>query len=106
MSKNGLSTKSSRPRRFAKASKGYQQRKQATIHCGKHINTPSHKRFKTKNIFNLAKHRFDRLGLGRYFAFYDERRCHRSLECKTPATIYGHAKGSDVDTLKKARTTP
>jgi len=36
MSKNGLSAKSSRPCRFAKASKDYEQRKQATIRCDKH----------------------------------------------------------------------
>jgi len=41
-----------------------------------------------------------RLGLGHYFVFYNERRRHRSLGRKTPATIYGIAKGSDVDTIK------
>jgi hypothetical protein len=35
MNKNGLFLKSSRPCRFAKASRGYEQRKQATIHCDK-----------------------------------------------------------------------
>lgn len=41
-----------------------------------------------------------RLGLGRYFAFYNERRRHRSLERKTPATVYGLAKGSEFDMMK------
>ncbi len=41
-----------------------------------------------------------RVGLGRYFAFYNTRRRHQSLGRKTPATVYGLAKGSDVDTIK------
>jgi putative transposase len=41
-----------------------------------------------------------RFGLGRYFAYYNCRRRHRSLGQKTPAAVYGLAKGCDVDTIK------
>jgi len=30
-----------------------------------------------------------RLGLGRYFAYYNHRRRHRSLDRRTPASVYG-----------------
>jgi putative transposase len=36
-----------------------------------------------------------RLGLGRYLAYYDHRRRHRSLGRRTPASVYGPAEGAE-----------
>jgi putative transposase len=38
-----------------------------------------------------------RLGLGRYFAYYDHRRRHRSLGRRTPASVYGLARSLQAD---------
>jgi len=40
-----------------------------------------------------------RFCLRRYFAYYNHRRRHRSLGRKTPAAVYGLAKGSDFDRI-------
>lgn len=40
-----------------------------------------------------------RFGLRRYFAYYNHRRRHQSLGRKTPAAVYGLAKGSDFDRI-------
>ena len=41
-----------------------------------------------------------RFGLRRYFEYYNRRRRHRSLGCKTPAAVYGLAKENDFDMIK------
>ena len=41
-----------------------------------------------------------RFGLRRYFDHYNYRRRHRSLNRKTPAAVYGLAKGRDFDIMK------
>ncbi|NLW82942.1 MAG: transposase [Phycisphaerae bacterium] len=41
-----------------------------------------------------------RFGLRRYFEHYNRRRRHRSLGRKTPAAVYGLAKGRDFDRMK------
>ena len=40
-----------------------------------------------------------RFGVGRYFAYYNHRRRHRSLGRQTPAAVYGLAKGCDFDMI-------
>jgi len=40
-----------------------------------------------------------RFGLGRYFAYYNHRRRHRSLDRKTPAAVYGLANGKEMDRM-------
>jgi putative transposase len=42
-----------------------------------------------------------RFGLRQYFAYYNYRRRHRSLGRRTPAAVYGLAKGSDFDMISK-----
>jgi putative transposase len=41
-----------------------------------------------------------RFGLRRYFAYYNQRRRHRSLDRKTPAAVYGLAKETNCDRMK------
>lgn len=41
-----------------------------------------------------------RLGLRRYLEFYNHRRRHRALDRKTPAAVYGLAKGGNVTMIK------
>ena len=40
-----------------------------------------------------------RLGLGRYFEYYNQRRRHRSLGRQTPAAMYGLANGKEMDRM-------
>ncbi|HOT72894.1 MAG TPA: integrase core domain-containing protein, partial [Anaerohalosphaeraceae bacterium] len=42
-----------------------------------------------------------RFGLRRYFEHYNRRRRHQSLGRKTPAVVYGLAKGSDIARIMK-----
>lgn len=41
-----------------------------------------------------------RFGLRRYFAYYNQRRRHRSLNRRTPAVVYGLVKKKDFDIMK------
>jgi putative transposase len=41
-----------------------------------------------------------RFGLRRYFEHYNRRRRHQSLGRKTPAAVYGLARGNDIDRMK------